>query len=152
MEELHSRVGELTITADGGRKHVATRSKGSTRPRGIVIIALLMIPFGLAEVVTGFTHTFAGITTSHGSAFSYAAATIGACYVAAGVLILTLKKWAAALAIVLLVADIAGRIALVAAGLYPLNSLEQVIAIVFGTAIAAFFAVYVGSRWRFFRT
>jgi hypothetical protein len=121
-----------------------------TRPRGIAIVALLMVLFGLAEVVTSFTHNFAGISTSHVTAFSYAAAAIGSFYIGGGLLILAMKKWAAALAIVLLVADIAGRIALVVSGLYPLDSLEQIIAIVIGTAIAAVFAIYIWSRWSFF--
>jgi hypothetical protein len=130
---------------------VSIQVTGATRPRGLVVVALLMILFGLAEVVTSFTHDFFGITTSHVSVFTYVAAAIGACYVVAGVLILTMKQWAAALAIVLLVVDIGGRVALVVAGQYPLNSVEQIIAIVFGTAIAAIFAVYIASKWRSFR-
>ncbi len=110
-----------------------------------------MILFGLAEVVTGFTHNFFGITTSSVSIFTYSAVTIGAFYVAGGLLILTMKKWAAALAIVLLVADIVGRVSLVVTGLYPLNSLKQDIGIVTGTAIAVIFAIYIGSKWRLFR-
>jgi hypothetical protein len=121
------------------------------RPWGIIIVACLMILFGLAEVVTGFTHNFFGITTSIVNIFTYSAAAIGAFYVVGGLLILTMKKWAAALAIVLLVADIAGRVSLVVTGLYPLNSLEQVIGIVAGTAIAVVFAIYIGSKWRLFR-
>ena len=58
-----------------------------------------------------------------------------------------MKKWAAALAIVLLIADIIGRIALVMAGLYPVDSFEQTFAIVMGTAIAAIFAIYIGWKW-----
>lgn len=127
------------------------QTKGATRPRGIVVVALLMILFGLAEVVTGFTHNFFGITTSHVTLFSYSAAAIGAFYVVAGVLILTMKQWAAALAIVLLGADIVGRVALVVTGLYPLSSLEQVVGIVIGTAVAVIFAIYIGAKWRLFR-
>jgi len=33
-------------------------------PFGIVFVAVLMILFGLAEVVTGFRHHFSGISTS----------------------------------------------------------------------------------------
>jgi hypothetical protein len=117
---------------------VSIQVTGETRPRGLVVVALLMILFGLAEVVTAFTHNFFGIMTSHVTVSSYAATAIGAFYVVAGVLILTMKQWAAALA-------------LVVTGLFPLNSLEQIVAIVFGTAIAAVFAVYIGSKWRFFR-
>ena len=62
-----------------------------------------------------------------------------------------MKKGAAALAIVLLLVDILGRIALVVVGLYPLNSLEQIIGIVGGTAIAITFAVYIRTQWAVFR-
>ncbi len=123
----------------------------ATRPTGIIIVAILMILFGLIEVVTGFTHEFLGISTSSATIFTYSAAAIGLFYVAAGLLILAMRKWAAALAIVFLIADIIGRIALVAAGLYPLDSTEQVFAIIMGTAIAAVFAIYIAWKWNSFR-
>ena len=121
------------------------------RPLGITVVALLMIAFGLIEVVTAFTHHFFGISTSTALMFTYSAAAIGAFYAIGGLLILTMKKWAAALAIILLIADIIGRIALVMAGLYPVDSFEQNFAIVMGTAIAAIFALYIGWKWRSFR-
>jgi hypothetical protein len=54
-----------------------TNEPNETRPRGILIVALLMILFGLAEVVTGFTHRFFGISTTEGVASTYAGAAIG---------------------------------------------------------------------------
>ncbi len=69
------------------------------------------------------------------------AAVVGVLYVAAGLLILTMRKLAAAIAILLLGADIAGRIALVVLGLYPMTSFKQSFAIVVGTTIAAVFAL-----------
>jgi hypothetical protein len=71
-----------------------------------------MILFGLAEVMTGFTHGFFGISTSSATIFKYAAA-FGGFYVAGGPVMLTTRKWAAALAIILLIADVGGRVALV---------------------------------------
>jgi len=65
------------------------------RNLGIIVVAALMILFGLAEIVTGFTHYFFGITTSAASAFTCSSALIGAFYAAAGMLTLTMKKWAA---------------------------------------------------------
>jgi len=121
------------------------------RPQGIVIVAFLMILFGLAEVVTGFTHNFFGITTSRVTIFTYSSAAIGAFYVVAGLLILTMQKWAAALAIMLLGADIIGRVALVVVGLYPTDSLENTLGIIAGTVIAVIFATYIGWEWKFFR-
>ena len=121
------------------------------RPRGIIIVAFLMILFGLAEVVTGFTHNFFGITTSQVTIFTYSAAAIGAFYVVAGLLILTMRKWAAALAIMLLGADIIGRVALVVVGLYPIDSLKNTLGIIAGTVIAVIFAIYIGWKWKSFR-
>jgi len=121
------------------------------RPRGIIIVAFLMILFGLAEVVTGFTHNFFGITTSQVTIFTYSAAAIGAFYVVAGLLILTMRKWAAALAIMLLGADIIGRVALVVVGLYPIDSLKNTLGIIAGTVIAIIFAIYIGWKWKSFR-
>lgn len=143
----------ISRTNDGMMKMTNTPKMISKlkRPLGITVVALLMILFGLAEVVTAFTHSFFGITTSEASIFTYSAVLIGAFYVAAGLLILTMKKWAAALAIVLLVADIVGRFALVIADLYPLDSTEQTFAIIAGTVIAALFACYIGWKWKVFR-
>ncbi len=119
------------------------------RTFGIILSAILMVLFGLAEVITGFTHSFLGITTSVREIFTYSSAAIGACYILAGLLILTMKKWAAILAIALLGVDIAGRIALTITGLYPTDSFKNTLAIIASTAIAAIFAVYIG--WRYLR-
>jgi hypothetical protein len=120
------------------------------RTRGIAVVAVLMILFGLAEVVTSFTHRFFGIATTAVSTGTYIAAAIGVLYSLSGLLVLTMKKWAAALAIVFLLADIAGRAALVGAGFYPTNSFRQIFAIIIGTAIVALFAIYIGSKWKSF--
>ena len=129
----------------------STEAVNQGRPRGIIIVAFLMILFGLAEVVTGFTHNFFGITTSRVTIFTYSSVAIGAFYVVAGLLILTMQKWAAALAIMLLGADIIGRVALVVVGLYPTDSLENTLGIIAGTVIAVIFATYIGWEWKFFR-
>jgi hypothetical protein len=121
------------------------------RPWGIIIVACLMILFGLAEAVTAFTHHFFGITTASVNIFTYSSVAIGMCYVAAGFLILTMKKWAATLAIVLLCVDIGGRVALTVTGLYPTNSFENTFAIIAGTVIAALFVTSIGWKWKSFR-
>jgi hypothetical protein len=120
------------------------------RPRGLTAVAVLMILFGLAEMVTSFTHKFFGISTAAARAGTYAAAAIGALYILSGLLVLTRKKWAAALAIIFLIADIVGRIALVVIGFYPADSFRQEFAIITGTAIVGVFAIYIGSRWKSF--
>src|SRR4051812_32264517 len=102
---------------------------GAERPRGILVAAALMIFFGLAEVVTGFTHDFFGVSTTQEALSTYAGVAIGLFYILTGLLMLTSKKLAAGLAIALLVADVVGRIMMVMAGLYPTDSLKQTISI-----------------------
>ena len=112
-----------------------------SRPRGIIVVVFLMILFGLAEVVTGFTHQFFGVTTANGATSAYAAA---------GLLVLIMRKWAATLAIVCLAVDVVGRVAMVFTGLYPVDSPAQTFAIITGTAIVVAFAIYILSKWRAF--
>jgi hypothetical protein len=117
------------------------------RPMGIAVVALLMIIFGLAEVTTGFTHNFFGLSTAKGTTSAYAGAAIGILYAVAGLLILSMKRRAAAVSIVLLFAVIIGRIGMVATGLYPIDSFKQTLAIILGTSIVAVFAVYIRLKW-----
>ncbi len=123
----------------------------SARPRSLTIIAALMLLFGLAEVVTGVTHQFFGLTTAQTDLATAAGVAIGLLYVLSGLFILPLKKWGAALAIACLAADVAGRVAMVAAGLYPLDTSRQTVAILLGTLIAAAFAVYIAYKWKSFK-
>ena len=120
------------------------------RPRGIVFVALLMIAFGLTEVATGLAHNFFGISTAEGTASANAGSAIGILYALAGLLILSMKRWAAAGAIVLLIADITGRIAMVVTGLYPVDTFKQTSAIILGTSIVVVFAVYIRLKWSSF--
>jgi hypothetical protein len=121
------------------------------RPVGITVVATLTILFGMAEVVTAFTHNFFGVTTSAVYLFTYAAMLIGILYMLSGLLILTMKKRAVVAALALLVLDIIGRIALVLSGLFPTTSFRQIFAIAMGTTIVALFALYIGSKWRLYR-
>jgi hypothetical protein len=121
-----------------------------SRPRGVEVVAFLMILFGLAEAATGFTHRFFSVTTAPGANAAYAGASIGALYAAAGLLVLIARKWAAALAIGCLAADVVGRVAMVLTGLYPVVSVLQTVAMVVGTAIVIAFAIYIASKWATF--
>ena len=127
------------------------QSTGRIFPLSISIIAALMIVFGLAEVVTGFTHQFFGLTTAQITISTYVGVALGLFYFTGGLLLLTKKSWAAILAIGLLCGDVLGRIAMVIFGLYSVNSFRQTFGIVVGTAIAAFFAIYIGLKLRSFR-
>ena len=122
---------------------MTTRLNRIPRPRVITVIAVLMIVFGIAEVVTGLNHNFFGVTTTQGSASARIGVTLGLLYFAAGVLTLTMRRWAAWLAIGCLVVDVISRLAMVVTGLYPTGSVKQVLAIVVGTALAAVFALYI---------
>ena len=126
------------------------QAKSVTRPGGIIIVAVLTILFGLAEVKSGLTHNFMGLTTSQARISTFLGVGLGIFYFAAGALILIGRKWAATLAVVLLVADVIGRITMVVAGFYPLSSFLQTFAIIVGTAIAAFFAVYIVANRKVF--
>ena len=117
-----------------------------SKPRrhwSMIVVAILMMLFGVAEVATGFTHEFFGITTTAATISTISAAAIGSCYIVAGFLVITMKRWAAMLAIVFVAAEIAGRGALVAVGFYPLDSVENIAGIVAGTAIAVAFAAFI---------
>src|SRR5215471_550663 len=113
------------------------------RPRSVAIAAWLMIVFGFAEIFAGLTHDFFSLHTAQGAVSTYVGASIGALYSAAGFVVLTMKRRAPILATALLVMVIAGRITMVATGLYPLSSLRQAVAIILGTGIAAGFAILV---------
>jgi hypothetical protein len=123
------------------------------RPRNLAVVAVLMIVFGLAEVLTGFNVGWFARTFEipRSPAFTYVGAAVGALYVLSGLLVLAMKRWAAALAIVFLGAVVAGRIFLVLTGAYPFDSFLPAISVVIGTAIVVIFGVYVGWRWNFFR-
>lgn len=118
--------------------------------RVVNVVAVLMILFGLSEVVTGFRHRFFGIHTAHVTMATYLGVAIGVLYAVAGALILTMKKPAVALALVLLIVVILGRIAMVFTGLYPIDSGLQLVAIAMGTSIAAAFAIFIGIKWNVF--
>ena len=127
-----------------------TNEQTQTLPTGIKIAAVLMIIFGFAEIVTGFRHEFFGLTTSQATISTVIGATIGAFYFASGFLVLTKKRKLAILAIVLLIADAIGRISMVATGLYPIGYGLQTFAIITGTSIVVFFAIYIGLKLKYF--
>jgi hypothetical protein len=110
-----------------------------------------MILFGLAEIVTSFRHEFFGLTTSQAVVSTIIGAVIGLLYFVSGLLVLTKRRRAAIAAIILLVADVVGRITMALSGLYPLNSGMQTLSIIAGTLIVIFFAIYINLRLRYFQ-
>jgi hypothetical protein len=116
------------------------------RTWGIIAVASLMIVFGCAEVATALTHDFFGLRTAPGELSTFAGAVLGVLYALAGLLVLTMKRPAARLAVLILVIIIAGRVFMVIAGLYSIASLTQALAMAAGTALAAAFAIFIGSQ------
>lgn len=126
-------------------------SKGKAFHRfRIATVAILMILFGLAEIVTGFTHNFFGVSTTRSAFSAYANAGVGALYAFAGILILSMKKRYVAIALGCLAFDVLGRIALVVTRLFPINTCRQTGAMVAGTITVIIFAAYIGSKWKQF--
>ena len=122
------------------------------RPTGIVVVAVLMIVFGLAEIATGFTHNFLGLLSTNSVAVStFWGMGIGALYAIGGLFLLAMKRWAAIVAEACLIFVIIGRINFVSFGYYPLNSFLQSFSIIVGTALAIFFAIYIGAKWKYFK-
>jgi hypothetical protein len=120
----------------------------STRTWLSVVVAILLIAFGLAEIVTGFRHAFFGLTTEDTTASTLTGAGLGLLYAASGALLLSARKRALLLAAVLLALDVVGRLVMVATGMFPLSSTMQVVGIVGGTVIAVVFLIYVAWKWR----
>ena len=58
-------------------------------PRAMLLISALMVLFGLAEVVTSFTHSFFGLSTSQTMLSTVIGAALGICYLASGLLLFT---------------------------------------------------------------
>jgi hypothetical protein len=115
-------------------------------PIGIMGVSALMILFGVSEVFTAFSHNFFGLSTSATVLSTALGVSLGVLYLAAGILALTMRRWALYAAVAVLVLDVTGRIAMVALGLYPLTSSKQAFSIVAGTVIAASFAAYLVYR------
>ncbi len=68
------------------------QAAGKIFPPVVFIVAVLMIVFGVAEVVTGFTHQFFGLATAQVSLATVLGVALGFFYLAGGVLLLTQKK------------------------------------------------------------
>jgi hypothetical protein len=123
-----------------------------SRSTPFVVAAALMIVFGLAEVATGFRHRFFMLRGADSLVFTIVGATLGLCYIAAGVLVLVHSRRALFAAAALLAIDVVGRIALVISGQFPIESTQQIAGIAAGTAIASVFCVVVTLRARSFPT
>ena len=109
----------------------------------LFVFAALMVIFGAAEIATGFRHKFFGLSTDLTTISTIGESLSGLCTQQAGCSSV-MRKWAAIVAVIFLVAVVVGRFALILTGLYPLGGFRQDFAIILGTSIACFFAIFVG--------
>jgi hypothetical protein len=117
------------------------------RPLGVIIAAVFAIFCGLGEIAVGMTGNYLGIL-SRSIEPSFSATVVGAFYGLGGLsLLVTRRKWGAALSIVFVAAEILGRVYLVMVGIAPSSGID-LIKIVVGGALALALIIYVG--WRSF--
>jgi hypothetical protein len=114
----------------------------------VIIISLLMIIFGIAEIVTGIRHEFFGLVTTEQLITTIVGIGLGLCYLLGGIFLFVYKKWSLILSLVLLILDITGRLIMIFTGMYPISTAYQTFGIVTGTLVATFFAVIVFIKMR----
>jgi hypothetical protein len=126
-------------------------SQTAQASRGLAIVGTLMVLFGLAEVGTGFyVGWFArAFEIPRSPVYTALTAAVGALYVLSGVLVLSMRRRAAAGALVLLGLVVAGRLALVRTGAYPIDAFRPAVSVAIGTSIVVAFAGYVAWKWQF---
>jgi hypothetical protein len=86
-----------------------------------------------------------------GAVFVFLASGMGTLYAISGLLLLTMRNWAAAVSVACLIVVVVGRIAMVVSGAFPFDLFEQIFAMTVGTGIVAVFATYIVWNWRAFR-
>jgi hypothetical protein len=119
-----------------------------TRHVGITVVSIFAIIAGLGEVIVGFKGNYLGIL-SRDIRPSVSTAVIGAFYSLGGLSLLTMKKGGAELGILLVSAEILGRICLVMAGIAPSRGGDAV-KIAIGGVIALAVILYVCAQWKQF--
>ena len=124
------------------------------RPIGVIVVAIVMIVSGLfslamLRILTDMeTSAFCGGCTSHAtsSLFTPLAIGVSAFRSLCGLSILTMKKWAAVLAFLGLVASVFENVVHLQAP-YPIQFLPDELT---GCAIWSITAIYIATQWRRF--
>lgn len=119
------------------------------RPGSVLIVAVILMIFGIGEVWVGWTGNYLNILSSRLPP-SPATAVVGLFYILAGVaLLVTRRKWGTALSLLFIAAEILGRAYLVLVGIAP-HSGKDFAKIVIGGMIAAGFMWFIAARsdWR----
>jgi hypothetical protein len=109
------------------------------------LCSVLMIAFGIAEIVTGIRHEFFGLVTTQDTITKIIGISLGSCYLFAGIFLLVYTKWSLNIAFCLLVIDVIGRLIMSFSGMYPIDSIMsmQFVGMFFGTLIAVLFTIFV---------
>ncbi len=112
--------------------------------RKIVILAFILIAYGVVEILVGlyFTHEY-----FVQGAYIYLISALDVLYFVSGALLLTMRKQTAKVVVGLLACEMVGRLTLIGTGIYPFTTVGPGIAMVLGTAIAGGFAFYVWTQW-----
>lgn len=115
------------------------------RPKDVIVVAVLLIVFGLGEIWVGMFGNFLGIL-SQSIPPSAATAIVGAFYSLGGVaLLVTRRQWGTILSLIFIGAEVLGRAYLVATGVAPSHGADFY-KIVVGAIIAIGFMSYIALR------
>lgn len=115
------------------------------RPRGVSIVAVVVMLFGLGEMWVGLKGNYLGIL-ARSLQPSGATAVVGLFYVLGGIaLLITRRTWGTALSLMFIAAEVLGRGYLVWAGVAPRTG-PDLLKIVIGGLIAVGFMLYIGLR------
>jgi hypothetical protein len=118
-------------------------AKPPRRPKGVIVVAILVIVFGLGEIWVGLFGNYLGIL-SKSMHPSVATGIVGAFYSLAGVaLLITRRAWGTFLSLFFIGAEVLGRVYLVAIGVAPSHGAD-LCKIVIGGIIAIGFMAYIG--------
>lgn len=124
-----------------------TPAKSPRRPTGVLVVAILVIVFGLGEIWVGLFGNYLGILSKnmHPSA---ATVIVGGFYSVAGAaLLITRRAWGTFLSLFFIAAEVFGRVYLVVVGVAPSRGAD-LFKIIIGGIIAIGFMMYIG--WRSF--
>ena len=117
----------------------------SRRPKGVLIVAVTVIVFGLGEVWVGWSGNYLGILSTR-MPTSAVTAIVGMFYILGGVaLLITPRTWGTVLSLIFIGAEVLGRIYLVIVGVAPRRGADLT-KIVVGGVIAVGFMLYIGLR------
>ncbi len=115
------------------------------RPRGVLVVAVIVIVFGLGEVWVGWSGNYLGILSTR-MPTSAATAIVGLLYILGGVaLLITRRTSGTVLSLIFIGAEVLGRVYLVHVGVAPQRGAD-LCKIVLGGIFAVGFMLYISLR------